>query len=85
MSIYETKIGEFDIEVKGNQISIVGDYNSNFGHFYPDNFERFKNHPKGEEFDWNRPQVIGMDWDFGMVPKVREWIYNLILDGKIEG
>ena len=72
----EKKFGKLHVEIDllAGRISIVGDWNSNFGRYYPHNFSRFKNHPKGEDHDWNRPQVIGMEWDYGLGPKVTEWL-----------
>ena len=80
---YSTKIGSLYVEANNQRIFIVGDYNSNHGIFYTHNIERFNNHPNGKEHDWNRPQVIAMDWDYGLVPKVKEWLYKLVRDGKI--
>jgi len=77
MSI-QKKIGKFIVEIDGKNISIHGDCNSNFGTIYLHNLERWKNHPKGQEFDWNRPQIIGMNWEYGLVPAVTNWIYSQI-------
>jgi hypothetical protein len=83
MKTYSRKFGKYHVEVIGHRISIVGDYNSNFGIFYTHAIDRFKRHPISEEHNWNRPQVMGMEWDYGLVPKVREWLYKLVMDGKI--
>lgn len=84
MKIHSKKIGQYHIEVKGESVAIVGNDCSNFGHFYPQAFERFKKHPQGDSFDWNRPQILGMEWSYGITPKVRAWLYSLVLSGKIE-
>ena len=78
------KIGQYDIEIETStgKIAIVGDYNSNFGRYYTENFRRFTKHPKGEEHEWNRPQILGMDWEYGITPAVKKYLYSLI--GKIE-
>ena len=78
--VVSRKFGKLQVEVCliTGSIAILGDWNSNFGHYYPSNFTRFKNHPKGEAHDWDRPQVIGMDWDFGLTQKVKEWLYSKI-------
>jgi len=79
------KIGEFEIEIHRNgKIDIVGDCLNNFGRIYCHAIERFKRHPVGEENDWNRPQVIGMEWDYGLVPAVKKWIYGAILNGSFD-
>lgn len=84
MKTHNKKIGQYNIEVKGESITIVGQLGSNFGRYYPNAFERFKKHPEGDSFDWNRPQIIGMEWGYGLTPKVKEWLYSLVMDGKIE-
>ena len=63
-------------------ISILGDTNANFGLLYTNNFERFKNHPIGYEFDWNRPQVIGMEWEFGLTNSIKDWIFKNIYNDR---
>ena len=81
---YERNFGQYNVSIEGDQITIVGDTNSNFGDFYPSAFERFRNHPEGREHDWNRPQVIGMEWEYGMTGQVKDWIYGLIHKGKLD-
>jgi len=71
-------IGEYTVTLDGFNISIYGEYGSNFGKIYSHCVERFNCHPKGSEFDWNRPKVIGMEWEYGMVPAVKNWIYSQI-------
>jgi len=83
MKTHKKTFGQYLVEVTGDKVSIVGNYNSNFGHFYPANFELFKAHPEGEQHDWNRPQVLGMDWEYGLTGCIRAWLYNLILNDKI--
>jgi hypothetical protein len=84
MKTHTRKFGQYSVEVKGDKVSIVGNSNSNFGHFYGTNFERFKAHPKDTSNDWNRPQILGMDWEYGLTGTIRTWLYNLVLNGKIE-
>ena len=84
MKIHTKKIGQYHVEVNGESVSIVGNYGSNFGSFYVHAFERFKKHPQGEPFDWNRPQILGMEWEYGLTPKVKKWLYSLVMVGKIE-
>ena len=84
MKKHTRKFGQYLVEVKGDSISIVGNTNSNFGHFYESNFARFKSHPKGEKHDWNRPQVLGMKWSYGLTGSIRTWLYKLVLNDKIE-
>jgi len=84
MKRYSKKIGQYHVEVNGDKISITGNFNSNVGHFYASSFERFKAHPKGENHDWNRPQILGMQWSYGLVPSVKAWLYSLVLKDKIE-
>jgi hypothetical protein len=83
MKTNKKTFGQYLVEVTGDKVSIVGNHNSNFGHFYPTNFERFKAHPKGEQYDWNRPQVLGMEWEYGLTGSIRAWLYNLVLNDKI--
>ena len=83
MNTMKKTFGQYLVEVKGDKVSIVGNFNSNFGSFYPTNFERFKAHPKGEKHDWNRPQVLGMEWEYGLTGSVRAWLYSLVLNDKI--
>jgi len=80
---FSRTFGQYNVEVNADKIMIVGDTNSNFGHFYLSNFERFKIHPKEPEHDWNRPQIIGMDWSYGLTQTVKKWIYSLVEKGKI--
>jgi len=84
--IYKRKFGQYDVEVIANQISILGNTNSNFGTFYnfSERFEAFKKQPLGKNNDWNRPQVIAMDWEYGLTQSVKEWLYNLVRKDKIE-
>lgn len=80
---YQRKFGQYHVTVEETRIAIVGDWNSNFGQFYPHNFERFKAHPKGKEHDFNRPQIIGMEWEFGLTQSVKNWLISLVLKDKI--
>ena len=75
--------GQYQVEVTNDTISIVGNTNSNFGRFYPHNFERFKRHSKGEEHDWNRPQVVGMEWGYGLTGTVTKWLYSLVEKSRV--
>ena len=75
--------GQYQVEVTSDNVAIVGNTNSNFGHFYPHNFERFKSHPKGEQYDWNRPQILGMEWGYGMTGSVKKWLYSLVEKGSV--
>jgi selenophosphate synthase len=86
MKIYKRKFGQYKVEVIANNICIVGNTNSNFGIFYNflDRFEAFKKHPLGKDNDWNRPQVIAMDSEYGLTQSVKEWLYNLVKKDKIE-
>ena len=84
MKTYKRKFNQYKVEVNGNQISIVGNTNSNFGTFCISNFERFKTQPNGFPQGWNKPQVIAMDWEYGLTPSVKEWLYNLVRKDKIE-
>ncbi len=84
MKTHTRTFGQYSVEVTGAKIAIVGNSNSNFGRLYETNFERFKAHPKGEQNDWNRPQVLGMDWEYGLTGSIRAWLYNLVLNDKIE-
>ena len=70
------QIGEYTVTIDGLDVSIIGDYNSNYGVIYKHNIKRFNAHPSGAQ--WSRPQVLGMDWDYGMVPEVKNWIYSQI-------
>lgn len=72
------QIGEYTVTLDGLNISITGDAGSNYGVIHEHTVERFNGHPSGAEFDWNRPQVLGMEWDYGMVPEVKNWIYSQI-------
>lgn len=83
MKTYQRQFGQYLVEVEGYRVAIIGDWNSNFGHFYETEFTRFKAHPKGESHDWNRPQVLGMEWDYGLTPKVKDWLYGLVLKDRI--
>ena len=76
--------GQYSVEVTGDKVAIVGNSNSNFGHFYETNFERFKAHAMGEENDWNRPQILGMDWGYGLTGTIQAWLYSLVMNDKIE-
>lgn len=84
MKVHSKKIGQYNIEVKGESVAIVGNYGSNFGHFYSHAFERFKKHPQGEPFDWNRPQILGMEWEYGLTSRVKDWLYSLVKNDKVE-
>jgi len=84
MKIYTRKFGQYSVEVKGDQVAIVGNSNSNFGHFYETNFERFKAHEKDANSDWTRPQILGMEWEYGLTRGIRTWLYKLVLNNKIE-
>ena len=81
---FETKIGQYHIDVEGSNISIVGEWGSNFGQFYLHNIDRFLTHPKNPENDWSRPQIIGMEWDYGLVPAVTNWLYTLVYNQQIK-
>ena len=85
-NIYKRKFGQYDVEVIGDKISIVGNTNSNFGTFFnfTERFEAFKKHPLGKDNDWNRPQVIAMEWEYGLTQSIKEWLYNLVKTDKIE-
>ena len=85
-NIYKRKFGQYDVEVIGDKINIVGNTNSNFGSFYnfTERFEAFKKHPLGKNNDWNRPQVIAMEWEYGLKQSVKEWLYNLVRKDKIK-
>ena len=63
-------------------ISIAGNTGSNFGLLYTHNFERFKNHPINSEFNWNRPQVIGMEWEYGLTNSIKNWIFKNIYNDR---
>jgi hypothetical protein len=78
MTTKKKQIGEFLVTIEGAEISIIGNCGSNFGRVYEANLERFKAHPKGEEHDWNRPQIIGMEWEYGLLPAVKKWLYSQI-------
>ena len=84
--IITKQINQYDIEIDSHsgRVAIVGDYNSNFGRIYMHNITRFNRHPRGEEHDWNRPQVLGMEWDYGLMPAVTKWIYSIIRDGHMK-
>ena len=86
MKIYKRKFGQYDVEIIENHIEIVGNTNFNFGTFYnfKERFEAFKKHPLGKDNDWNRPQIIGMDSEYGLTQSVKEWLYNLVRKDKIE-
>ena len=84
MKTHKRTFGQYSVTVTGDKIAIVGDSNSNFGHFYGNTFERFKAHGKDASNDWNRPQVLGMDWGYGLTATIRTWLYNLVLNDKIE-
>ena len=83
MKTHTRTFGQYFVEVTGDRISIVGNSNSNFGHFYETNFARFKAHPKGAQHDWNRPQVLGMQWEYGLTKSIRAWLYGLVLNDKL--
>jgi hypothetical protein len=76
------KFGKTAVTIEDNSICIQGEYLTNWGRFYPFAFERFKRHPQGEEHDWNRPQVIGMESK--VAPTIAKWIYGKILNGKLD-
>ena len=80
---YTRKFGKTEASIDGNRICIQGEHLTNWGHFYPFAFERFKSHPEGEENDWNRPQVIGMEDP--VAPSIAKWIYGKILNGSLDG
>jgi len=84
MKTHTRKFGQYSVEVKGDQVAIVGNSNSNFGRFYATNFERFKAHAKDASNDWNRPQILGMEWEYGLTGSIRTWLYDLVLNDKIE-
>ena len=85
-NIYKRKFGQYDVEVIGDKISIVGNTNSNFGTFYnfSDRFEAFKKHQLGKHNEWNRPQVIAMEWEYGLTESIKEWLYDLVRKDKIK-
>ena len=83
MNTFSRTFGQYTVEVNEGRVVIVGNTNSNFGHFYPHNFERFKRHPKGAENDWNRPQVLGMEWSYGLTGSITQWLYSLVEKGRI--
>ena len=84
MTIEKTIDGLFiEVDTETKQIAICGDWNSNFGRYYESAFERYKAHSKGQQNEWNRPQVIGMDWDFGLTHNVTLWLYHLIDSNKV--
>ena len=84
---FSRKFGKLHVEVNGADISIVGDWNSNFGHFYPESFDSFKSYGSQTKPAWPCPQVVGMDWDYGIAAQespVRKWLHGLILSGKLD-
>jgi len=84
MKTHTRTFGQYLVEVTGDKVAIVGNSNSNFGHFYATNFERFKAHLKGTEHDWNRPQILGMEWEYGLTETIKAWLYGLVMKDKIE-
>ena len=85
---HERKFGKITVSISDKgEIAIAGDTNSNFGRIYSHAIDRFKAHAIGEESDWNRPQVIGMAWEYGIASKnsvILKWIYSKILKGKFD-
>lgn len=76
------KFGKTTVTIEGHSICIQGEWVTNWGRLYPFAFERFKRHPQGNENDWNRPQVVGMESTIS--PTIAKWIYDSILAGKLD-
>ena len=85
---FSRQFGQYHITVteygENARIAIVGNTNANVGHFYPNNFARFNRHPEGENHDWNRPQIIGMNWEYGMTKSVKAWLYGFVTKNRLK-
>ena len=62
---YRSNLSGYEVRVSVDSISIVGDFNSNFGHIYP--------HLVG-----TRECAYGMDWGFGLSNRVKAFIKESI-------
>jgi hypothetical protein len=64
------KFGQWRVTVEGTSISIIGDWYSNWGSFYPHMFDRFK---RGEDV-----QIYGMESSQGLTKRVRDYLISLV-------
>jgi len=76
--IIEKNIDNCLVVINNEKISISGDYNSNFGCFYIYNLERYKNNPNCNI------QIIGMEWEYVLTKNITNWLYNIVLSGKLD-
>ena len=68
---YNRKFGQYDVEVTMNGVSIVGDYNSNYGTVYP--------HKVGQTDNLGNPcQLFGMEWGYGLTKGIVAYINKSI-------
>ena len=80
---FSRKFGQNRVTVTGNKIDVTGDWYSNQGIFYAFSFDAYKCHIEQKRDNYICPQVIGMDWSYGMTSNIKKWLYNLILSGKL--
>ena len=82
MTTFNRTFGQYQVEVKKDKISIAGNDGSNFGSFYVQNIERYQNHQKTD----NRPepQMISMEWEYGLTQSIKKWLYGLVEKGKLD-
>jgi len=81
--IIDKKIGQFTIQIEGDQIAIIGNSGSNFGRVYEFSIDRWHAWDKKEgKEEYNQPQIFGFDWDYGLAPKVKAFLYELARGGR---
>lgn len=69
---YAKKFGTLSVEVTRTEVSVIGEYNSNFGTVYPDNV--------GKTGNFGEPkQTFGMEWNYGLTDIVIAYIKLSIL------
>ena len=82
--IFSRKFGQNRVTVTGDKINITGDFYSNQGFFYEFNFNAYKCHIEQKRGAYTCPQVIGMNWTYGLTSTIKKWLENLILSGKLD-
>lgn len=71
---YSRQFGSDCVTVTRDDVSIVGNYNSNFGKVYSHNIGRSYPYPLiNQEYS-----LFGMDWGYGITPRVQAYITHAI-------
>jgi len=81
---YSRKFGQNRVTVTGDKIDITGEWYSNQGIFYGFSFNEYKSCIEQNREECFCPQVIGMDCNYGMTKTIKNWLYGLILSGKLD-